>query len=93
VDNNKYNTHEVKCICENKLRISFKGTKELNGYFKIDGKNAARITVAKGRKDIPPKTYKSMASQLCLDVDQFDKMLVCDMKPDEYESIIRSKKS
>ena len=56
MDNKKYNTHEVKCICESKLKITFKGNKELNGYFMIDGKKAARITVAKGRKDIPPKT-------------------------------------
>lgn len=89
--NNSYNTHEVKTICENKLSIDFPNRKspEFNGWFKHGNKKIARITIPKGRKSIPPKTYKSMSKQLKLNVEQFDDLLDCPLDLDMYLEILR----
>ncbi|MFQ5685549.1 MAG: hypothetical protein ACE5GV_02700 [Candidatus Scalindua sp.] len=83
-----YNTRDVKTCCENKLEISFRSGKELNGWFMLEGKKAFRITVPKGRKSIPPKTYKSMANQLKLTLEEFDNLLKCDLTKMVYQEII-----
>ena len=88
--NNQFNTHDVKHQCEKKLDIAFKGSHELNGWFTLDDKKVARITVPHGRKSIPPKTYKSMATQLKLSTDEFDDLLACPLDRQKYESIIKS---
>lgn len=88
--NNKFHTNRVKTVCENKLDIEFRSGKEYNGWFLLDGRKSKRITVPKGRKPIPPKTYKSMAKQLGLDIDNFDELLECPLKKDAYEEIISS---
>lgn len=89
--NASFDTQDVKKCCEHKLDIVFRRkSKEFSGWYHLDDKKAARITVPKGRKSIPPKTYKSMATQLKLDVEQFDNLLVCPLKKDEYETILRS---
>ncbi len=86
--NSEYNTRDVKTCCENKLEISFRSGKELNGWFKFEGKKACRITVPKGRKSIPSKTYKSMANQLKLTLEEFDNLLKCDLTKKGYQEII-----
>jgi hypothetical protein len=89
--NAEYHTRKVKNCCENKLGIEFrKGrSKEHNGWFKLkDGKKAVRITVPKGKKPIPPKTYKSMAKQLMLEVEEFDELLECTLKLEGYQEIL-----
>jgi hypothetical protein len=85
-----FNTNDVKKCCENKLGIKLEGKKELNGWFWLDDKKTARITVPKGRKDIPPKTYKSMATQLKLSVDEFDQLLECPLKQEGCKQILRN---
>ncbi len=69
--------------------IAFKGRHELNGWFVLDDKKVARITVPHGRKFVPPKTYKSMATQLKLSIDEFDDLLECPLDRQKYESIIK----
>lgn len=86
--NAKFNTKDVKDVCEKKLHIEFRDGGEFNGWFWLDGKKAKRITVPKGRKPIPPKTYQSMARQLGLQVGQFDSLLECPLKLKEYKQII-----
>jgi hypothetical protein len=86
--NSKFHTSRVKSVCENKLEIKFRNGKEFNGWFWLDGIRTKRITVPKGRKPIPPKTYKSMASQLGLSVDEFDSLLECPLKLKGYIEII-----
>ena len=87
--NASFDTSDVKKCCENKLDIEFRDGKHFNGWYYLEGKRTARITVPKGRKPIHPKTYKSMASQLKLDVDQFDDLVECPIKKPEYEEIIK----
>ena len=85
--NNKFHTNDVKS--KSKLKIKFRKGKELNGWFILEGKKTARITIPKGRKPIPPKTYKSMASQLKLSIIEFDNLLECPLTRCDYEAILK----
>lgn len=89
--NAKFRTQDIKKVCEKKLNIKFKSGKEFNGWFFLDKKKAARITVPKGRKFIPRKTYKRMADQLKLKVYEFDELLECPLKLKLYERILRER--
>lgn len=88
--NASFNTHDVKKCCENKLNIEFRSGKEFNGWYYHRNKKAARITVSKGRKPIHPKTYKTMAKQLKLTVEQFDDLLECPLEKQGYDKILGS---
>lgn len=88
--NSKFDTLDVKTRCENKLDIVFKSSGELNGWYLLGEKRVARITVPHGRKFIPPKTYKSMATQLKLSVDDFDALLECPLTGAKYEEKIQA---
>ena len=85
--NAAFDTSNVKNCCENKLGISFRGGKEYNGWVMINNKKFARITVPMGRKNIPPKTYKTMANQLKLNIEQFDDLLECPLQWEHYLEI------
>ena len=87
--NAQFDTGNVKYTCENKLQVRFRKGKEFNGWFWLDGKKAKRVTIPKGRKPIPPKTYKSMARQLGLNTSQFDDLLECPLDKEGYEQILR----
>jgi len=86
--NADFNTHDVRRCCENKLGITFRKGKEQNGWYWLEGKKRVRITIPSGRKPIPPKTYKTMAQQLKLSVDQFDLLLECPLTEKEYRTIL-----
>jgi hypothetical protein len=88
MNNSKYNTQDVRNRCEHKLDIEFRITKELNGWYKYDNKKICRVTVSKGRKALPPKTYQSIADQLKLSIDDFDRFMDCPLKKDEYDKIL-----
>lgn len=89
--NMKFSTADVKRRCEKKLDIEFRSGKEFNGWFILNGLKVARLTVPKGKKPIPPKTYQSMASQLKIAVTEFDELLECPLGREEYEEIIKAK--
>ena len=83
--NATYDSNDVKRVCEQKLNIGFRDGKEYNGWFVLgDGRKAARITVPKGRKFLPDKTYKSMATQLKLTISDFDSLLDCPLTKEMY---------
>ena len=86
--NGRFNTEDVARVCIRKLGITFRTGSERNGWYVHEGRRVARITVAYGRKPIPPKTYKSMASQLKLTVEQFDDLLCCPLTSADYARII-----
>jgi len=79
-----FNTAKVKTVCENKLKIKFRVRKECNGWVYLEDKKFARITIPKGKKNIPPKTYKTMARQLKLNVNEFDMLISCTMSGTDY---------
>jgi hypothetical protein len=91
--NSSYHTLDVKNICENKLKIEFrkKRSDHYQGWFYLNGSKSKRLTVAKGRKPIPRKTYSSMAKQLGLTVKQFDDLLDCPLTLTRYLKIITGK--
>jgi hypothetical protein len=91
VKNTSYNSQDVKKRCETKLNIEFRDgrSSESNGWFKYEDVKVARITVPKGRKYIPEKTYKSMAQQLKLTPDQLDGLLECPIKMKQYLEILK----
>jgi hypothetical protein len=89
--NTSFHTNDVKKCCEDKLEIDFRKGKEFNGWYYIDNKKAARITIPKGKKPIPPKTYKSMALQLKLNSSQFDDLLTCPLSRQGYDKILKEK--
>jgi hypothetical protein len=91
VKNADFNTRHVKSCCEKKLGITFRSGGEFNGWYRLEGKKAARITIPKGRKPIPEKTYKSMAMQLRLRVSEFDALLECPLSNDEYQKILHGR--
>ena len=87
----QYRTNDVARCCENKLGMRLKGKNHLNAWFRLDGKRVARITVPKGRKDIAPKTYASMAKQLRLTRDEFGELLACPLSLADYRGIVRGR--
>jgi hypothetical protein len=88
MDNNKYKCNQIKAICENKLNIEFsKKSKEFNGWYHKNGKGFARVTIPHGRKNAPKGTYKSMAHQLLLEISEFDLLLYCTLKNEDYLKI------
>ncbi len=86
--NSNYHTLDIKHCCEKKLKIEFRSGKEFNGWFIYNQLKVVRITIPKGKKPIPPKTYKSMACQLKLTIEQFDELLICTMNYENYTNII-----
>jgi hypothetical protein len=91
MDNSKYHTLDVKKCCEAKLQITFRSGNEFNGWFVLQGKKTARITIPKGRKPIPPKTYKTMAYQLKLTTQEFDDLLACPLSLEDYRNLIEQR--
>jgi hypothetical protein len=86
--NASYNSYDVIKQCETKLNIKFRTKKECNGWYIYDDKKVTRITVPQGRKVLPPKTYKAMAFQLKLSVDEFDDFLDCPLDKDKYDRLL-----
>jgi hypothetical protein len=89
VSSSRYTFHSIKKICEKKLNIDFRSGKHFSGWVLLNGAGAARITIPKGRKSISPKLYKSMARQLELETEQFDKLLACPMTAAQYMRILK----
>lgn len=89
--NAQYDTFHIRQVCERKLGIKFEATKETNGWFEFDGKRIHKISVPKGRKTLPKGTYASIARQLKIGVEQFDGLLDCPLKLENYIDILREK--
>ena len=89
--NSNFSVKDVKKVCEKKLSIAFRPAKEFNGWFEYNGKKVARITVPKGhsKKGIPTGTYKNMAKQLKLRTEDFDELLACPLKYNDYIEILK----
>jgi hypothetical protein len=91
VKNAKFRSHDVKRRCESKLAIVFRAAKEFNGWYLLDGRKAARVTVPIGRKPLTRGTYCSMARQLKLGVQEFDELLECPLDGKTYAALLRQR--
>lgn len=88
--NGEYDTAAVKKRCETKLAMQFRESgKHDVGWYMLEGKRTSRVTIPKGRKPIPPLTYKNMAHQLFLQLTEFDDLLACPLTGAAYEQIVR----
>lgn len=91
MDNSKYNSQQIKKICEKKLEIEFQARKHFKGWYKLNGVKKTKIIVPLGKKYVPKGTYKSMAQQLKLEVQEFDDLLKCPLSAEEYKEIIKDR--
>jgi hypothetical protein len=89
--NGSFNTLDVKNRCESKLGVEFRSGGEFNGWVVFNGKKVARITIPKGRKPIPRKTYSTMANQLKLEINEFDQLLECPLKGTGYFKLLETR--
>lgn len=90
--NAQFDTSQVKKVCETKIGIQFNTNgKEFNGWYFLDGKKTCRITVPKGRKNVPMGTYQSMGRQLKLTSSEFDQFLECSMTAATYKSLVQQR--
>jgi hypothetical protein len=88
MNNTHFNAQHVRKICEHKLTIKFRSGAELNGWFTYKDKRICRVTVPCGRKLLTPKTYSSIAKQLHLSIDNFDELLKCPLKYENYVHLL-----
>ena len=86
-----YKCNRIKACCENKLEINFRTNNECNGWFLLDSEKVRRITIPKGRKEVKPGTFRSMARQLDLSVDEFVEVIECTKTKRDYENLLREK--
>ena len=82
------NTHNIKAVCEHKLSMEFRAGGHYVGWYFLHDVKAARLTVPMGRKEVPPKTLKSMAEQLKLTVAEFKDLIACPLTRADYEQIL-----
>lgn len=87
--NSQFTTLNAVKACEGKLGIKFRSGGELNGWFIHEGRRIARVTIPKGRKGFPPKTYKCIAQQLKLSVENLDGLLECSFGHQDYLNSLR----
>lgn len=82
--NAQFSSKDVRHACLKKLQMDRNCTSEDHCFIKFENAPAARITFPKGSKNLPPKTYKNMARQLRLSVEQFDEFLTCTFGYKDY---------
>ena len=85
--NAKFNTYNVKCMCEKKLQMTFRGKSHFVGYYKTAQGIGSRVVIPHGRKPIGPGLYKSIASNLWVDTDGLDGLLKCSVSRHDYPGI------
>ncbi len=84
--------NRIKRACENKLGITFREGGEFNGWFVYNGIKIARVTIPKGRKEVPPGTLDSIADQLKITCEQLKYLEKCPFKLPHYIFELTDKK-
>jgi len=74
-----------------KLGLDFRGGKERNAWFELDGKRILRVTMPKGRGPLPPGTARAIQDQVKLSTHEYTELIRCPLKGKDYEAIIREK--
>lgn len=89
--NAQFKALDVVNACKQKLGVRFRGGRERTGWFRLQRKKIARITVPKGRGSLRKGTYQSMARQLFLTISEFDALLDCSLHYADYIKILDSR--
>lgn len=76
---------------ENKLGINFRGGKELNGWYYVEGKKVLRVTVPKGHggAELRPRTAIRVMNNLKTSKTEFRSLYECPMTGTDFEQKIR----
>lgn len=82
---------QVANALKKKLGLRFRSGKEQTGWYELDGKKILRVTVPKGRGDLPSGTANSIREQVYLSKKQFADLVNCPLKGKGFEEIIRQK--
>ncbi|MDT8390549.1 MAG: hypothetical protein RRC34_08585 [Lentisphaeria bacterium] len=89
MSNGKFNSDDIKAKCETKGDVSFRSGKHFVGYvLGKGGEKVSRVTIPKGRKPVPPKTFKDIAGGMLLDVGQMTEFVACSLKKPAYRKIV-----
>lgn len=87
-----YTCADIVKRCEEKGAVKFRDGKERNGWVKINGVNATRVTVPKGRSEVTKGTLGSIKRQLLLDANELSRFLDCPMTKAEYLKLVAKRK-
>ena len=86
-----YTKQEVRRAITEKLKARLRYAKEGQAWYEVDGRAVLRITIPKGRSDLPPGTLNSIINQLKLSKPEFSRLVKCPMRGKHYEQVIRGK--
>lgn len=77
---------------ENKLSLDFRGGKERNAWYYLDGKKVLRVTITNvhGGDTLSKRVASRLKNSLKLDVEDLKRLYDCPMGGREYEDKIRS---
>ena len=88
----KWKKNKVKSSLENKLLINFASGKELNGWFYYKDRKILRVTILKGRDELKIGTQNSIRNKLRLSSRDFDDLINCPLRLEDYIDILKEKK-
>lgn len=88
----KWKKNKVKSSLENKLLINFATGKELNGWFYYKERKILRVTIPKGRDELKIGTQNSIRNKLRLSANDFDDLINCPLRLEDYIDILKEKK-
>jgi hypothetical protein len=76
---------------ENKLSLDFRGGKEPNAWYYLDGKKVLRVTITNvhGGDTLSKRVASRLKNSLKLDVEDLKRLYDCPMGGREYEDKIR----
>jgi hypothetical protein len=74
---------------KNKLKIDFRDSRELVGWYYLDGKKTNRFTIPKGRGTITPGYQKAIEKKSRLNNEDFERLIICPMGGPEYDDKMR----
>ncbi|MCK5059235.1 MAG: hypothetical protein KAT34_21480 [Candidatus Aminicenantes bacterium] len=88
----KWEKNKVKNVLEKKLGIEFRSGKELNGWFYFNNQKILRVTIPKGRDELKIGTQNAIRDKLRLNSPNFDNLINCSLRLDNYIDILKEKK-
>lgn len=87
-----FSHREVTRALTNKVRLSFRGGKERNAWYELDGVARLRVTAPKShRGGVTPGTLKQIRNDLRLSTSQLGDLIRCPLSGRDYEQLVRQK--
>ena len=83
-----FTRQEVRGAIDKKLRPEWRSGAEQTGWYYLGGKKILRVSVPRGRGQLPPGTAHSIKKQLRLTTSQFADLVHCRLTGSDYAEII-----